>query len=137
MVMPAALNTRAVTSSDNGMAVSEMTVVRTFSRKAKSTITTRMAPSRRASSTLVRELLMNSDWRNRRVLNRTSLGSEGCRSAKAASTCLVKSRVLAPGCFSTLRMTAGRPFTLPSPRLKRAPNRTSATCLTAMGEPAR
>ena len=44
--------TMAVMASDSGIAVSVMTVVRKFRRKRKSTITTRMEPSRTASSTL-------------------------------------------------------------------------------------
>ena len=50
---PKARKTITVTMSDRGMAVSVMNVVRTLNRNNNSTITTRMAPSRRASSTFV------------------------------------------------------------------------------------
>ena len=50
--MSNALKTSAVMSSDNGIAVSVMNVVRKFSRKRKRTMTTRIEPSRSASSTL-------------------------------------------------------------------------------------
>jgi hypothetical protein len=137
MLMPAARNTSAVTSSESGMATREINVVRTLSRKANSTITTRMAPSRRASSTLVIDDSMKSACLKRRVLSCTSWGREGCNSARAFSTAWVRATVAAPGCFSMLRMTAGWPFTLPSPRLKRAPKATVATCFTVTGEFAR
>jgi hypothetical protein len=53
-----------VTASDSGIATSEITVVRTDSRKANSTIATMIAPSRSASATLPIEALMKSAWRN-------------------------------------------------------------------------
>jgi hypothetical protein len=46
------------------MATSEISVVRTDSRKANSTMATMMAPSRRASVTLPMEASMKSAWRN-------------------------------------------------------------------------
>ncbi|MNX72515.1 hypothetical protein D3C86_1038710 [compost metagenome] len=45
--------------------------------------------------------------------------------------------MLAPGCFCTLRITAGRPFTEASPRLIMGAKRTSATCLRVTGTPFR
>ena len=45
--------------------------------------------------------------------------------------------VLAPGCFSILRITAGFPLKDPSPLLMGPPNFTSATCCNNTGEPFR
>ena len=55
-----ARNTSTDASSDRGIATREISVLRVFIRKAKSTMTTRMAPSRRASSTLPRAASMKS-----------------------------------------------------------------------------
>ena len=49
---PAHLKTMKVTSSDNGMAVRVIAVVRKLSRKMKRTTATMRLPSRSASSTL-------------------------------------------------------------------------------------
>ena len=57
---PSHWNTSAVTASDSGIAVSEITVVRAESKKANSTIATMMAPSRSASATLPIEAWMKS-----------------------------------------------------------------------------
>ncbi len=50
--MPNHLKTSPVTTIDSGIAVSVMNVVRKLSRNRKSTITTKMPPSRKASMTL-------------------------------------------------------------------------------------
>ena len=56
---PVNLKTRAVTTIDRGIAVSVMNVVRKLRRKRKSTMTTRMPPSRSAISTLWIDTSMN------------------------------------------------------------------------------
>ena len=58
MVSPKALSVRMAATKASGMVTSEMSVVRTFIRKMKSTMTTKMAPSMRALFTLSMELLM-------------------------------------------------------------------------------
>ena len=50
--IPSHLKTSPVITIERGMAVSVMNVVRKFSRKRNSTMTTSTAPSRRASMTL-------------------------------------------------------------------------------------
>ena len=56
---PMSLNTTEVMTSDNGMAVSEMNVVRTFSRNRNRTISTSTAPMTSASPTLYTPRSMN------------------------------------------------------------------------------
>ena len=65
IVSPKYLNTSTVTRIDTGMAVSEMIVVRVFSRNANNTSATMMAPSRKASATLAIECSMKSACLNR------------------------------------------------------------------------
>ncbi len=60
MDSPKAVITSAVMTKDSGMAVRVIAVVRTLSRNRKSTTTTRMAPSRSASTTLPMAALMKS-----------------------------------------------------------------------------
>ena len=57
------LNTMAVMARESGIAVRVMTVVRKFSRKRKSTMTTSSEPSRTASSTFPTARSMKSAWR--------------------------------------------------------------------------
>ncbi len=57
---PSRWNARAVTASDSGIAISEMAVVRALNRKANSTMATRIAPSRSASTTLPIDASMKS-----------------------------------------------------------------------------
>ena len=59
MVSPNALSVRMAATKAKGMVTSEMMVVRTFIRKMKSTMTTKMAPSMSERFTLSMELLMN------------------------------------------------------------------------------
>ena len=63
MEMPISQKAMAVTAIDSGMAVSVMIVVRRFIRKTSSTINTRIAPSRTASTTLTIARSMKSAWR--------------------------------------------------------------------------
>ncbi len=130
---PSAWNTRAVTASDSGIAVSEITVVRTFSRKRNSTMATRIAPSRSASRTLLTEASMKSAWRNETSGADRPGGSVRARAASADSTTRVSAIESAPGCFCTLTMTAGCPFSPASPRLKAGAKRTPATCSSSTG----
>ncbi len=58
MVMPSNCIARIATTSDSGIARAEMAVVWKFHRKRNRMITTRMAPSRRASITLSIAVLM-------------------------------------------------------------------------------
>ena len=107
---PSHWNTSAVTASDSGIAVSEISVVRTDSRKANSTIATMIAPSRSASATLPIDALMKSAWRNS-TRGAASPGGRPCfSSASAASMLRVSFTVSAAGCFCTLITTAGTPL---------------------------
>ena len=133
IVRPKYLNTSTVTRIETGMAVSEMIVVRTFSRKANSTIATMMAPSRSASATLAIEFSMKSACLNKVCGAWMPGGRLLPKSASAASISRVSLTVSAAGCFCTARMTAGCPWKLASPRLMPAASRTSATCDKAMG----
>ena len=67
------------------------------------------------------------------VLIITSFGNAGFKSFNALMICRVSSTVLALGCFSTDKMTAGFAFKLPSPLLNFAPNWTSAICCNKIG----
>ena len=130
---PNQLNTSAVVSNDNGMAVSVIAVVRKFSRNKNSTITTRPAPMSSASCTFQIDASINCDWRKRLGSISRSSGNDDRRSFNAASIIFVSFLVSAPGCFCMAMMTAGRAFTEPSPRLVIAPSRTSATSRTRIG----
>ena len=66
---------------------------------------------------------------------RASAGSEGDSSRSAASICCVSLTVSTPGCFCTIRMTAGLPSIPASPRLGATPSVTSATALSGMVTP--
>ncbi|MNX72516.1 hypothetical protein D3C86_1038720 [compost metagenome] len=79
--IPKAFMNRKVTTNERGMAVRVMKVVRKFNRKRKSTISTRIAPSRRASSTLATDASMKCAWRNRSPLRLISAGRVRLRSA--------------------------------------------------------
>ena len=103
------LNTKAVTASDKGMAISEISVVRADSRKANSTMATMMAPSRRASVTLPMEASMKSACRNSTCGADKPAGNPDLSSSSAASIWRVIATVSAAGCFCTLTITAGWP----------------------------
>ena len=108
---PSHWNTSAVTASDSGMATSEITVVRTDSRNANSTMATMMAPrSRSASATLPTDALMKSAWRNS-TRGSARPGGRPCFSSESAdSICALSFTVSASGCFWMLTTTAGRPL---------------------------
>ena len=99
-----------MTASDSGIATSEITVVRTDSKKANSTMATMMAPSRSASATLPVEAWMKSAWRNSTRGSASPLGRPAFSSDSAVSICAVSFTVSASGCFCTLITTAGRPL---------------------------
>ena len=123
-------------TNESGIAVSVMSVVRKLSRNRNRMITTMIAPSRIACSTLAMAALMKLPCLKSGVIF-TSGGKPFCRSARAFSTWAVKLIVSAPGCFCTERMTAGAPFTPASPRITCLPNFTSATSFKRIGTPLR
>ena len=61
------------------------------------------------------------------------MGTDAFISSRALIISAVKETVLAPGCFSILKITAGLPFNEPSPRLTGPPNFNSATCFNNTG----
>ena len=61
MVNPKACKVRIATSNDKGNATSDIMVVRTFIKKKKSTIITKIAPSNRAFCMLEIELSIKRD----------------------------------------------------------------------------
>ena len=63
MVSPKRWSVSSETMSERGMVTSEITVVRTFMRKSRSTMTTKMPPSKSAFFTLSMALLMKRSWR--------------------------------------------------------------------------
>ena len=135
MERPIRWKTMAVTRIETGMAVSEIAVVRTFSRKAKSTMATTATASSNTFFTLLMEVSMKFAWRKRRLSALMPSGRVAVISANAASTCRVRRTVSTPGCFSTETMTAELPWKPASPRLTRAPKPTSAICSKATGWP--
>ena len=107
-VPPKAEMTRTPATSERGMARAEIKVARRLPRKRKSTISTRKAPSRSAIDTLRTATEMKSACRKFWVSIFTPAGNAFARSASTRSVSRVSSRVLAPGCFWTLKTTAGR-----------------------------
>ena len=100
-----------VTKSESGKATNDITVVRAFIRKRKSTITTNILPSNRLRFTLLIELSMKRLWRKISVDTFTSAGKFFCRSIKTASRLAVNCSVLVSGCFVTVISTAGSVLT--------------------------
>jgi hypothetical protein len=92
-----------------GIAIREMKVVRALSRNRKRITATRMAPSRRACSTLVTACSMKVACLNRKRGASIPAGRERDSSAMACSTWRVRATLSAPGCFCTDRITAGSP----------------------------
>ena len=106
--IPAAEKTRAVITSESGIAVSVIKVVRMFIRKRTRTITTRMTPSRRASMTFSIARSIN-DFCEYNGMTRMSFGSDDCRSAMARMMLSVTERVSEPGCLLIVSTTLGPP----------------------------
>jgi len=91
------------------MAIAEMKVVRRLPRNRKRMTTTRIPPSRRATETFRIATSMKSACRKLSFSMTTPGGSARCRSSRTRSVSRVSARVFAPGCFWTLRITAGLP----------------------------
>ena len=126
---------RIATTSESGMASTEMLVARTSPRKRKRITTTRMAPSRRASITFATARRMKLDWRKSSVWRRMPSGSVRWIASSSPSMRSVSSKVLAPGCFCTESTTPDVAFTEPSPTFGAAPIATSATWPSSTGTP--
>ena len=107
-VAPKSDRMRTPDTRERGMATAEMSVARTLPRNRKRTTSTRMAPSRSARVTLRMATSMKSAWRKFSFSITTPGGSARATPSSAASMRRVSSSVLAPGCFWTERMTAGR-----------------------------
>ena len=127
MDRPARWKAIAVARIEIGMAVSEITVVRTFRRNANSTMATTTMASTRTRSTLAMEVSMKFAWRNRTWSALIPFGRVAVTSFRAASISRVSFTVSMSGCFSTETMTAGLPMKPPSPRFTLGANETSAT----------
>ena len=107
IVPPKSEMVRMPASSESGMASAEMAVVRTLPRNRNRMISTRIAPSRRAAVTFSIATSMKSAWRKFSFSMVTPSGRLRASRASAWSIWRVRASVLAPGCFWTLRMTAG------------------------------
>jgi hypothetical protein len=92
------------------MAVSEITVARTFSRNRIRTTATTAAASSSTRATFAMEVSMKVACRNWTLVAEMPAGSVFWISASAASTFAVKETVSASGCFWTPMMTAGLPL---------------------------
>ena len=107
-VPPKSEITSTPATRDSGIASAEMNVERRLPRKRKRMTTTRIPPSRSATETLRIAISMKSAWRKFSFWI-TTPGRKGplqvVQSTRSISR--VSSRVFAPGCFWTLRMTAG------------------------------
>ena len=127
VIWPQIRNTSVVITSESGIAVSVMNVVRKFSRNKNRMMTTRTAPITRASPTLKIPRSIKFLSRNSSELITMSAGRDDSASANALARLSVSERVSTCGCFTTVNTTPGRPFTLPSPRLNCGPSTTCAT----------
>ena len=87
----------AVITSESGIAVRVMMVVRKFSRKRKRMMITRMKPSRSACSTLVIEFTIKFFCWNTSVWIFRSVGRVGCVSDIGAMISSVRMSVLVVG----------------------------------------
>ena len=86
LIQPMIRNVRVVSTSDSGIAVSVMNVVRKFSRNKNSTIMTSTAPITSASATLKIPRSMKFRSRNRSELTMMSAGNDASTSINAAAT---------------------------------------------------
>ncbi len=122
-----ALSSNTDTIIDSGSATTDISVVRRFMRKKKSTIITKSAPSSRLRCRLLMELSIKSLWRKMSVETRTSAGSVAPIEARASSISSVSCMVPVPGCLVTVIITAGSASTLATPiRGRRPPSSTEA-----------
>ena len=97
------------TSSESGSVTREISVVRTLAKNRKSTMTTKIPPSKRDFFTLPIELSIKRLWRKISVETLTSAGKFFCKSCREASNLSVSSSVLVAGCLVTVMSTAGLP----------------------------
>ena len=111
---PKAEKTSTVMNSETGIEVNVMNVVRKFSRKRNKMTTTRMAPSRNASSTFSMERSMNDFCEYSPDSTRTSSGSPASNSTSASLMASDSARVSAFGCLLMVNTTAGPPLNEPS-----------------------
>jgi hypothetical protein len=109
MERPKYLKTRAVVSTETGMAVREMKVVRKLPRKRNSTAATKTEAASSFTSRLLMEASMKLAWRKVTRGAARPGGRAFSMSARAASTVRVRATVSAAGCFCTDRITAGPP----------------------------
>jgi len=98
-VKSSALSTSMVTIKDKGIAVIEIITVRKLTRKSIRIITTIIAPSRRASTTLSMASSIKSDCLKISVCMVISVGKVVLDSARTVSIRSINSRVLASGCL--------------------------------------
>ena len=119
-------------SNEIGIANNEISVVLQFIKKMNRMIITKNAPSKRVSFRLLIEASIKSDCLKILLLMFTPLGRVFFKSAMASSKRSVSSKVLTPGCFEMVKITAGDTFNEPSPILSAAPICTVATSLILM-----
>ena len=136
IVSPNASSTKTATRSDNGSAISEMTVVRKFIRKMNRMMMTNIAPSISDFWMLSIELSMNRDWRKMSVETWMSDGRLSRISSSVLSRFSVSSSEFVLGCLVTVISTAAFPRSEAIPkRGNLAPTRTSATSSSMTGMP--
>ena len=115
-----------------------MRAARTLARKRKTTTTTRMAPSRRATSTFRTAVRMKSDWRKtwRSIFMPVGQRPPRCSSSTRSSS-RVSARVLAPGLLLDAEDHGGLAHRRALAALRRClPARTSPRSRTRTGDPA-
>ncbi len=135
LTSPTSLKTTTVRASESGIALSEMNVVRTFSRNRNRMTSTSSAPTTSASPTLYTPRSMKSRIWYRSVSTITSGGSEASTSRNPSLTASVSARVSTCGCFEMVSATAVYPLMVESPRLIWAPSVTRATSFRSTDRP--
>ncbi len=125
-------------SNESGIAKRLISVAPGCQRKKISTNATRMAPSRSTSTRLSIARSMNSTWRKSpRSSSMPWARSPDSTVSSASSIRSVVCSVSLCGLRTMVRMMAGSPRTLPTPRRTAGPMRTSATSETKTGTPPR
>ncbi len=99
IVPPMPLITSTAAMRESGMAVSVMSVARTFIKNRNIMMTTRIPPSRRASSTFLTATCMKLAWRNKSRSMTMPSGRSAWSSFKTRSSSCVSVKVFALGCF--------------------------------------
>jgi len=133
MVSPSNFRVISESRSESGMAISEISVVRTFSRKRNRMIITKSPPSNSTLKTFFTAVFMKSACRNKPELISRLPVREASRLTRAFSTSSVRVRVLILGCFRMVRITAGTRPRYASPILSGFPIFTRATSLSFTG----